>query len=509
MKKTHEPAPLIPSDQDDSTYDHVLRYTGLFGGVQGLTMLMGIIRNKLTAYFLGTSGIGLVSMYSNALSLINQSTNLGISFSAVKHVSELFGQGDMERIRAFCATVRLWCLLTAVVGMLVALSLAPMLSQWTFDSSAHTLDFVLLSPVVGMLAVCGGEMAILKGLKQLKKVALVSATAAVATLLVCTPIYWALGVRGIVAALLCVNIALLAINLYYSTRVMPWRVGGNVRALLKAGSPMVVLGLGYIVAGVFGQGAEYIIRTLIYSIDGNAAGVGLYHSGYTMTVTYASVVFAAIESDFFPRLSAGCSQVDRQNRIVNQQIVVSLLLVSPILIVFVLALPLAVWVLFNSDFLAAVPMATLATFFMLFKSVTLPVAYLPLAHGESRVYVLTEVIYDVFISLAVPFFYAHWGLRGAGAALALAGLEELLFIHIYYRFHYGFKVDRRVVGYALLQFLLFSVAVFCAVQSDVLVRWLLGGAAFALSLWLSLHVLTRETTLLRGLKKRFGRHKKA
>lgn len=509
MKKTREPASLILSDQDDSTYDHVLRYTGLFGGVQGLTMLMGIIRNKLTAYFLGTSGIGLVSIYSNALSLINQSTNLGISFSAVKHVSELFGQGDMDRIRTFCATVRLWCLLTALVGTLAALSLAPLLSQWTFDTSAHTLDFVILSPVVGMLTICGGEMAILKGLKQLKKVALVSATAAAVTLLVCTPIYWLCGVGGIVAAILCVNIALLAINLHYSTKAMPWRVAGNVRELLRAGNPMVILGLGYIVAGVFGQGAEYVIRTLIYSIDGNASGVGLYHSGYTMTVTYASVVFAAIEADFFPRLSAGCHQADRQNRIVNQQIVVSLLLVAPILIVFVLALPLAIWLLFNSDFLAAVPMATFATFFMLFKSLTLPVAYLPLAHGESRVYVLTEVIYDVFIALAVPFCYAHWGLRGAGCALALAGLEELLFIHIYYRFHYGFRVDRRVVSYALQQFLLFSVAVFCAVQSDLLTRWLLGGVAFALSLWLSLHVLSREMSLLKGLKKRFARRKKA
>lgn len=505
MPNRNEAIAALPTEQDDSTYDHVLRYTGLFGGVQGLTMLFSIVRNKLAAYFLGTSGIGLVSMFSNAIHLVNQSTNLGLSFSAVKHVSELFGQGDLARIRDFCATVRVWCLLTALLGTCCALALSPMLSRWTFDSEAHILDFVLLSPVVGCLTVSGGELAILKGLKQLKKVALVSACSSLAALVVCTPLYWMWGVRSIVAVLLLTQAAALAINLHYSTKVMPWRLGGALRERLRDGRPMVMLGLGYIVAGVFGQGAEYVIRTLIYSFDGNSAGVGLYHSGYTLTVTYASVVFAAIEADFFPRLSAGCQTQERQNRIVNQQIEVSLLLIAPILILFVLAMPLAIWLLFNHDFLAAVPMATCATFFMLFKSVTLPVAYLPLAHGEARIYVLTEALYDVFIAAAVPFCYSRWGLQGAGCALALAGLEDLLFIHLFYRYHYGFRVAPRAVGLALAQFALFSVAEFCALQSDPWLRYTLGGVAFGLSLWLSLHVLGRETSILKKLRKRFRR----
>ena len=45
-------------EQDDS-YSHVLKYTGIFGGVQGLAILVALLRNKLTARLLGEAGMGL------------------------------------------------------------------------------------------------------------------------------------------------------------------------------------------------------------------------------------------------------------------------------------------------------------------------------------------------------------------------------------------------------------------------------------------------------------------
>ena len=72
------------------SYGHVLKYTGLFGGVQGLNILVSLVRNKLVAVLLGPDGMGLASLFNTTVNFISQSTNLGISFSAVKHVSELF-----------------------------------------------------------------------------------------------------------------------------------------------------------------------------------------------------------------------------------------------------------------------------------------------------------------------------------------------------------------------------------------------------------------------------------
>ena len=174
--------------KDDSTIGHVLKYTGLFGGVHGINMLVSLVRNKLTSIFLGPEGIGLINLFNALTSFISNSTNFGIPFSAVKHVSELFETGDSEKIRGFVRVVRTWSLITALLGTLVCIVAA--------FFHEHSVEIVIISPIVGILALMGGEMAILKGMKQLKRVALISVYSAVATLVVCVPLYYFLRLQG-------------------------------------------------------------------------------------------------------------------------------------------------------------------------------------------------------------------------------------------------------------------------------------------------------------------------
>ena len=109
------------------SYSHVLKYTGIFGGVQGLNIVVSLVRNKLIAILLGPNGMGLVSLFNSTVNFISQSTNFGISFSAVKHVSELYDRGDEAGIQRFIQVVRTWSLLTALLGMLVCVVAGPAL----------------------------------------------------------------------------------------------------------------------------------------------------------------------------------------------------------------------------------------------------------------------------------------------------------------------------------------------------------------------------------------------
>ena len=103
----------------DESYRHVLKYTGIFGGVQGLNIVMGLVRTKLIAILLGPSGMGLASLFNTTVSFVSQSTNLGVAFSAVRHVSELYDKGDQDALEHFVKVIRGWSLLTALLGMLV------------------------------------------------------------------------------------------------------------------------------------------------------------------------------------------------------------------------------------------------------------------------------------------------------------------------------------------------------------------------------------------------------
>ena len=81
------------------TTDHtILKYTGIFGGLQGLTILIGIIRNKLVALILGPQGVGLISLFNSTINFMLTCTNLGLPTSSVKTLSEAYDTNNRSRL---------------------------------------------------------------------------------------------------------------------------------------------------------------------------------------------------------------------------------------------------------------------------------------------------------------------------------------------------------------------------------------------------------------------------
>ncbi len=489
-----------------SAYNHVLKFTGLFGGVQVLTMLMSLIRNKVASEQLGPSGLALVSLFNNIIRLSYQTTNLGISFSAVKSIAELSEETDTAKQAEAVATVRVWSVLTGLVGMLILLMLSNVVSRLTFDSAEYSWAVAALSPIVLMLALQTGEIAIMKGLKILKSVALVSAIGSIFVLAICIPMYCIWGVNGIIPALIGSNLAYMSFTLYMGNRAMPWKVSFFSKDLYVKGLPIIKLGVGYIIAGIFCEGAEYIIRNSIVHY-GDYADMGLYNSGYTLAVTYASMIFVAVEADFFPRLSSANSNIAKSNTIINQQIEVCLLLVAPTLITFVIAMPYLLPLLFASKFTNAVPMAICAMGFTFFKALTLPIAYLPLAKGDSKTFMIAELIYDAFVAIAVPQAYKLWGLEGTGWALTAAGVFDFIIILVGYSMLYGFRFDCSKIKIYATQGVLLAVAIALSFLDNLYVKWGAGMAVLAISAYITWRILRQKTDVIERIKQKFMKKK--
>ena len=64
------------SENEKGAYGQVLKYTGIFGGVQGLNVIVSLVRNKLAAILLGPAGMGLVSLFNVTVAFISQATSL-------------------------------------------------------------------------------------------------------------------------------------------------------------------------------------------------------------------------------------------------------------------------------------------------------------------------------------------------------------------------------------------------------------------------------------------------
>ena len=487
-------------DSGSKGYGHILKYTSLFGGVQGLIILIGLVRNKFMALLLGASGMGFASLLTSVQNFASQSTNLGISFGAVPRLSELHEQEEVHRLNHFIVVVRLWSIIAAVLGLLFSIAISPLIDNVSFTWGNHVLHFAVLGVSVSMMAITGGETAILKATRRLGSLARIQIYASIAAVILSVPLYYFLRQSGVLPAILLIALSTMLATMAYSYSYYPLRLKIN-RRLLSEGASMLKLGIAYVLAAAIGSGSEMLIRSFL-NVEDSLNSVGLYNVGFMLTITYAGMVFSSLETDYFPRLSAVSKDIEATNETVNKQTEVSLLMLSPMLVALLAALPLLIPVLFSREFLPVVGMAQVAVLAMYFKVLTMPVAYITLARSRSLVYLFLETSYFVVLVAAVVAGFRWWGIWGTGVALVVAHVAELLLVMGFAYWQYAFRSTRSVWRYWLIQMAVGILAYAVSLTADGWLYWTAEAALTLVSTAYSLYVLRQKTRLWEALKRR-------
>ena len=217
------------------------------------------------------------------------------------------------------------------------------------------------------------------------------------------------------------------------------------------------------------------------------------------------MIFSAMETDFYPRLSAVRNTGIELNRTVNEQIEVSILLISPLLIALMIVLPILLPLLYSSEFMAILGMTQAAVLAMFLRAVYLPMEYIALSRGNSLIYFFQEAFSAVLLVVFVVWGYNSYGLKGIGIFMALAAVVETLFVVVYTHLIYSYRMSVPVMKYFSFQFLLGLFAyVSTHIVSDVL-YWSVGILWIGVSSCFSLRIMRDKTKLWESLKNKVSR----
>jgi O-antigen/teichoic acid export membrane protein len=487
-------------EQSESSYRHVLKYTSLFGSVQGLNILITLIRSKAMALLVGAGGMGLSSLMTSMQSFASQITNLGISFGAVPRLSEYYEQQNRHRLEYYIMVIRLWSVIAAVLGLVFCLVVSTYADQWSFTWGDHSLHYAMLGFSVAMLALTGGETAILKAARQLGSLARIQVFTAVASAVISIPLYYFLFHSGIVPAILLSTFAVMVATMWYSYRLYPPKLIFR-KSILSDGAGMIRLGLAFVLAAAIGSASEMFIRSFL-NVEGSLEDVGMYNVGYMIAITYASIVFSSMESDYFPRLSAVSKDIAASNEMVNKQKEVSLLLLSPMLVALLMFLPILVPMLFSHEFLPVVDMAQVAVLAMYFKALTMPVSYITLARSRSLAYLFLETSYFLALVVSVIMGYRWWGITGTGVAIVVAHMAEYVLTLGYAYWQYGYRPTLQICRYAVAQLLLGVLAYVVSLLLGGWKYWITEAALAIASTAYSVYILRQKTRLWEALMRK-------
>lgn len=488
-------------EHSEDSYRHILKYTGLFGGVQGLVILISLVRNKAMAWLLGAGGMGFNALMMSVQTFAAQATNLGLSFGAVPKLSEKYEQGNDEQLNYFVQVIRLWSIIAAIFGLLFCVVASGLVNNVTFTWGDHSLHYAMLGVSVSMMAIAGGETAVLKATRRMGSLARVQVYGVVGAVVLSVPLYYYWEQSGVVPAIVLISAFNMLLTVWRSYRYFPLRLAFT-RRHLRDGFCMIKLGVSFMLAAAIGSGAEMAIRAFL-NVEGGMVDVGFYNAAFMISITYAGMVFSSMETDYFPRLSAVNKDISATNETVNKQMEVSLLFLAPMLVGLIMLLPVLIPMLFTGDFSPMVPMAQVAVLAMYFKVLTMPVAYITLARSRSIAYLLLESLYFLALVVAVVVGYRWQGIWGTGVALVIAHVVEYIAVNAYAYWQYSYRSTWRVAQYALAQMAIGALAYGVTLWTDGWTYWITEAALTLVSTAFSLYILHQKTHLWEALMRKF------
>ena len=447
-------------------FDRILKYTGVFGSVQGVSMLVTLIINMVKSRLLGPVGYGITESLNRSTDLVKNSTNLGISTVAVPAISRHVNESEINELADKVLLTRSWALLTAIIGMLVCLIFAPLLSRYAFDGDrSYTLSIMILSLSVAAAAVTGGETAILRGTGMLRQIALSQLFTVLISLCISVPLYWLLRFEGIVPALALSAIGGTFVICFYSFKRFPYRACPFSFSFLKKGLGMIGFGIIFTVTAFLSAWSWLFIARYLTG-KGGAELTGTYSAGYMLVTYLTTLLLAVTDSEYYPRLSGVGNNVYEAHRLMNNQAMAMCMLAGPIVILFMICMPLVVFVVLEYDkFQPSILLAQMAVIGLYFKSVSQPVAYLVLARSDSKIYILQETVCYILLVACVAGGYRLAGIVGVGLSFAAWEFLYLMWVLIISRIRYKYVMSSQLVKNFLIQAALVALAALCVISN--------------------------------------------
>ena len=200
---------------EEREYRNIFKTTFLFGFVQVFNIIVKIGLHKSVAIFLGATGMGIIGLFNSSINLLKTGAGLGVPQSAVRDISEAYHSHDENRFSRTIVITNHVIICTCVLGILLTVLLSPLLSVWSFGDENYTMSYVLLSLAVGLNILSEGQLAILKGMRQLRALAKASMLGSIVGLVTAVPFYFYVGEKGIVPSLLITAFMAVVFSNYY------------------------------------------------------------------------------------------------------------------------------------------------------------------------------------------------------------------------------------------------------------------------------------------------------
>lgn len=419
------------------------------GSARIVKSLLGIVKAKLNAIFIGTTGVGIVSQVNFTAQQLSLFTLMGMNDGLTKQIAESKSDKDFRDI--FCSAQKSYILLSGLItilSMFFILAFSKKLNIYFFGEEKYYKYFLIAVSIFPILLINSYSHAILKSFKAIKYIARAELISSIASFIVFIPLIYFFKIYGAVAAIVGMFLTKLIINIYNAKKNILSEYNIQYKDILNSkldrrkinelilfGGVGLTLGLYQIVVEIAGRGI--IINKL--GID----KLGVYSPNMTLGGMFKSVIEPALLTYLYPRFSELKNENKKITSIVNDSwrmvtFFSALLLFGGISLRF-FVIPL----LYSSEFIEAalyIPGHFLGIFFHM---LLVPLGQVFTPTGRIKIFYFFQILNYTLALIIMTFLIPLLGLTGWMLRFIIPPLIFSFVYYIYLNKKIGLKIFKK------------------------------------------------------------------
>jgi O-antigen/teichoic acid export membrane protein len=417
----------------------IVRSSTIVGGASLLNILLGIVRTKVAALLLGPAGVGLIGLYTSIMSTAATLAGLGFGSVGTRQIAEAAARDDPSAVAVVRRALRWGTLCLSLAGGLTLWLLRETLARLILSDASRADDVGLLALGVALTVGGASQVAVLNGLRRIGDLSRISALSALFGTLAGVTLLWRWGEHALIAFILVGPLATFLLGHLYVARLPKAQSPRTpLPELAKQWRRLVQLGSAFMLTGLAGMLAYLLVRTLVKR-DLGVEALGHFQAAWLVSMTYLGFVLQPMIADFYPRLTGVIHQHAQANRLVNEQVEITLLLAGPILLAMLGLAPWVIEVLYTDRFQPAVNVLRWQTLGDIFRVTSLPLGYVILSAGDGRTYLASDCI-GLAVLLALTWLgLPRLGLETTGIAFFATYAAYLPLVYWLARRRTGFR----------------------------------------------------------------------
>ncbi len=482
-----------------SGFRSIFKATSIFGGVQVFNIIISLLRGKVLAVFIGTAGMGLNGLLNSSLKLVERASGLGLSESAVRDISAANQSNDKDRIKRVYTVFSRWIWLTAIIGVVITIAFSPILSKIAFGDKSHSISFLLLSITFIFGALTGGIYTLLRGIRRIKDLARANISGSVAGLLVAIPIFYFYGIEGVVPAIIATSVTTYLVSLYFKKKVEIKTIKLSLKDTVSGGREMVALGITLTVTALLSAGIRFILNAYISKV-GSLEDLGIFNAGNSIITGYVGMVFTAMGTDYYPRLSGVISKPKEWKNVVNQQAETIVLILGPILTFILLSAPILIRVLLSAEFLASVDYIAWASISVLLRAISWVSGFILISKGDNKLFLYTQVASQIWFLSFDILFYNLLGIPGLGIAMIISYMLAVALMFYVLKKKYKFILSGATYKLSVVFLILLGITITSISIWDYPRAYYVAAITFTISVIISIKGLNKRMDLMQFIR---------